>query len=85
MASGTLTANGTTTEVALVKPTIHVSGNFGGGTITFQFQDESLVWRNISTMVLTAPDDSTLDYARAINIRGSLSGATSPSLFWSIR
>jgi hypothetical protein len=83
-AGGTLIANGTTKEITLAQPSVHVSGNFGGGSIVFQFRDETGAWRNASP-ALTSADDFLLDVERAMRIRGVLTGATNPALAWSIK
>lgn len=84
MATGTLTTNTTTDEVRLVRPHVHLSGTFGGGTIKFQFEDDNGTWRDIAGASYTSATDIILDFRRAVTIRGSLSGATAPSLVWVI-
>ena len=82
---GTLSADGDTAVVqAIVRPHVHVSGTFGSGTITFYFKDSNGGWRAISGAAFTTANDVTLDFERPVAIKGTLSGATAPSLVWVI-
>lgn len=83
--TGTLTADGDTRKVAVTYPHIHLSGDFGGGTITFYMSDDLGNYHAISGAVFTSATDVTLDMARAVSIYGTLSGSSSPSLVWVIR
>ena len=84
MTTGTLTTNTTTSEVELTRPHIHLSGTFGGGTLALQFEDDNGTWRSIANGAFTTATDVILDFRRPVNIRGSLSGATTPSLVYVI-
>ena len=83
-ASGTLTANGDTGTVILTRPHVHVSGDFGSGTITFYFKDGNGGWRAIEGAAFTSADDVVLEFERPTSIKGTLGSSTSPALIWSI-
>lgn len=82
--TGTLSANGDTESVVLKRPHIHLSGTFGGGTVTCYFADDAGTWRAISDAVFTTADDVTLDFERETHVKCTLAGATTPSLVWVI-
>jgi len=80
---GTLTADGNTTATQpITRPHVHVSGDFGGGTITFYFQDNAGSYHAIDGAAFTSASDVTLDLNRPTVIRGTLTGSTSPGLIW---
>lgn len=80
---GTLSADGSTVETQpIVRPHVHVSGDFGGGTMTFYFKDYSGTFRAIAGAAFTSADDVTLEFQRAVVIKGTLSGSTTPALVW---
>lgn len=79
----TLSANGSSSEAAVVGPThVHVSGTWGGGTVVVQRKDADGTWHDIVTASYTADVDKLINFPiNAQNIlRCTLSGATSPSL-----
>ena len=82
--SGTLTADGDTGAVILTRPHIHVSGDFGGGTITFYFKDGNGGWRAIEGAAFASADDVVLEFERPTSVKGTLGSSTSPALIWSI-
>lgn len=83
-ATGTLAANGDTTAVAFRYPHVHLSGTFGGGTVTCYFSDDGGSWRAIAGATFTTADDVTFEFERETQVKCTLSGSTSPSLVWVI-
>lgn len=82
---GTLSANGATDVVILRRPHIRASGGFGGGTITFQYLSGDGTWVAIKGAAWSTADQMVVDFERPAAIRGSLTGATNPTLVWEIR
>ena len=89
----TLTADGNTAEYTVVGPTaqpasnwmyLHLSGNFGGGT--FQLQIEVMgTFEDFTNGAFTSAVDKKIELKPGTKVRGVLSGATSPSLVYSMR
>lgn len=82
---GTLTANGATEEVKTKGGyTMHISGNFGGGSFQMQFQASNGTWVDYKPdeYAFTSADDIRFLEVQNTVVRGVLSGATSPNLFW---
>lgn len=87
-ASGTLTGDG---EVGPIKARglvhVHLSGTFGGGTVTIQFSDGS-DWLTFATEAeLNAATDQTiaLPDSTEYNVKVVLTGSSGPSLRVTIR
>jgi hypothetical protein len=79
-------ASGTSPKVILERPHVHLSGNFGGGTVTVQAQlGPNNGWVALTGGVLTAADDFILDAQRPIAIRVVLTGATGASIVYALR
>lgn len=85
MATGTLSANGDTNEHTGEKIHVHLSGTFGSGTLTLYFKDENGNWKAIANGALTAAADKILNFPFPTIVKGTLSGATAPSLYYNIR
>lgn len=86
MSTGTLAANGDTATVVVNGPVhLHLSGTFGGGTVTMNFMDAGGNWRAISEGGFTAACDKEIAFPTGTgrSIKGTLAGATTPSLVWS--
>lgn len=90
----TLSADGDTNVVTIPNHTnpalagqvhIHLSGTFGGGTFTLKFEDEGGTYRAITDAAYTSATDQMFTFKPGTRIKGTLSGATSPSLVVSIR
>ena len=82
----TLSADGDTAEVNVKGPVhVHASGTFGGGTITFKFEGADGTYHDIANGAFTAAADKTFTFNRETKIKGTLAGATGPSLFYEIR
>ena len=81
----TLSADGDTAE-CLVKGTvrIHGSGPFGGGTLTFRFLGTDGAYHDIADAAFTAAFDKILELPKQTTIKGTLSGSTSPTLYYEI-
>ena len=89
MTTGTLVANGSTKWVQISKGDTHVSvnGTFGAGTVAVEkkVNGETLPAYDSGTAItLTAADDMALAIGEGVQLRLTLSGATSPSVIWSI-
>ena len=82
--NGTLVADGDTKVVQLIRPHVHLSGDFGGGTLTVYFKDANGAWRAIAGAAYTTATDITLDFERPVQIKGTLASSTAPALIWSI-
>ncbi len=83
--TGTLTDNGDTSAVNLTRPHIHLSEDFGGGTVTCYLDDGGGTYVAIDDAVFTSAADVTIELERAAPVKCTLSGATSPTLKWIIR
>ena len=81
---GTFTANGTSSIVTLYKPFVRVSGTFGSGTATVQYQDPQGNWVAVKSAAYTSADQLQTTWERARAVRIVLTGSTSPSLVWEI-
>ncbi len=84
----TLTTN-TNTIVAKVKGKTHVhcSGTFGGGTITWRYLGDDSAYHDLAEGALAVAGDKKFDLPDDIwtQIRGTLAGATAPSLYYDVR
>ena len=84
--SGTLTTN---TQGAAVEVSgtfhFHAQGTFGSGTIVVQYLASDGTWRPIPSTALSVDGDKLITLTQPAKVRVSLSGATTPSIFWEIR
>ncbi len=83
-----LTADGNTDAVRVRGRThVHISGDFGGGTLQLQYQDPSNSWRNIFDASWTTAADDVFDFTDRMDtpVRAVLTGATAPDLNVDIR
>ncbi len=78
----TLSADGNSSSVACAhKVHVHLSGTFGSGTATVQFQGEDGTWRAIAGASYTTAADEIIALGRSqYNIRVNLASSTAPSL-----
>lgn len=82
----TLSANGSGDWTPVKGPFyLHLSGNFGTGTAQLEFQDDEGVTRQITGGDFTAAVDKIVDMGHNVNVRVTLSGATTPALIWFIK
>lgn len=81
---GTLTVNGTSSIVAMNYPFVGVSGTWGSGTATVYYQNQAGTWVAYPSAAWTSNNGAQLAFHRAVNIKVVLTGATSPSLTWTI-
>jgi len=89
--SGTLTANGSssihvvaTNQEVLNGAFLHLDGTFGGGTVQVEFYGADDTWHDLAEGSFTSTASEQLIIANGIKIRLTLSGATSPSLYYQI-
>lgn len=88
MATGNLAADGSTAWVDVKgKTLVHFSGTFGGGTVQIEFKDEDGDTQSYAGEAYTSSTTKVLDIPERVSLkmRGTLSGATSPSIDWTIR
>lgn len=89
-AGGTLSDNGDTSEVTCSSGLFFVGleGTWGSGTVTIYFKDAQSNWEEVrvsGTAKTTTSDDTYLvDLAAPATIKGTLAGATTPSLDYTI-
>ncbi len=83
--TGTLSADGDTSAVNLPYPHLHLSGDFGGGTVVCKYDDDNGTPTPIIDGTFTAAVDVTFNFHRSTVVRCTLSDATAPALEWSIR
>lgn len=83
---GTFTANATSSVVTVEGyPFLRASGTFGGGTVTYQYQDDGGNWVNITSGAFTTATQLVVNFARPVRIRGVLTASTTPTIAWEIR
>lgn len=84
----TLSANGDT-DVYDVMGSVHIhcSGTFGSGTIAWYFKGSDQQWHPLAEGSSTSAIDKRFDFPEdiATRIKGTLSGATAPSLYYEAR
>ena len=89
MNNGTLTANGSTDAGRPIGAgsrdvSIAVSGTWGGGTITLQYNVNG-TWKPIPNEdTYTADFSVVISAGYEVEVRGALTGATSPDLDWTL-
>ena len=82
--SGTLSADGSTESVSVSGDTIiRVNGNFGGGTITVNYQPEGETAVSDFSTTYTADFDNVFELPAGTAYL-TLASSTSPSLAWGI-
>jgi hypothetical protein len=82
---GTLSADGDTNEHTVHGGDGawgHYSGSFGGGTLTVYFKGLDQNWHAISGSDKTSADDFQIEVPHGTIIKGTLTGATSPTVYW---
>ena len=89
--SGTLAADGegsehlvSSNESEIGGLFLHTNGTWGGGTLVVQFESDDGTRRAITDASFTADTSKQIMVPNGLNVRVSLSGATSPSLFYQI-
>lgn len=82
---GTLTTNGDTLKATISQPTVRATGTWSSGTMTWYYKDASGAWLAISDATMTADAMYFIDFKFPTTIKGTLSGAGSPSITWEIR
>lgn len=80
--TSTLTANGESGEVRCTGTLYQMQGEgaFGGGTLTPERKSYDGTWVTLGDTALTADGYVNIEVPQGAEIRGRLSGATSPSL-----
>ena len=87
MAGGTITADGTIFELSNQwnggnwDAELHLSGNFGGGTVTI-YKWGQTGWLALTGGVYTAADDDIVHASGQRRYTAILTGSTAPSLVW---
>jgi hypothetical protein len=89
MSVGILVADGSTKWQLISKGDTHVSlnGTFGGGTVALEKKVngvEYALYDSGAAITAAAADDMQLSIGEGVSIRLTLSGATNPSIIWSI-
>jgi hypothetical protein len=89
MATGTLSANGSTDWITIKGYNSHVSagGTFGSGTMSLEKQVDGVtlpVYDSGTAIALTAADDLLIGLHPKDKVRWTLSGATGASIQWQI-
>lgn len=87
-ASGTFTANGNLQGQNIFVPGpayIQIKGTWGGGTVVVQVKGADGTWRDITNTSTTADADLFLDFTSETYISLTLTGATTPSIYWEVR
>jgi len=89
MATGILTADGTTKSILISKGETHVSlnGTFGGGVVAIEKVvngQTAPAYDSTTAITVSAPEDMILSIGEGIKLKLTLSGATSPNIIWSI-
>lgn len=63
---------------------LHLSGNFGGGTFQLQMEIDGS-YEDFSNGAFTSAVDKKIELKPGTKVKGVLSGATGPSLVYSMR
>ena len=89
--SGTLTADGDSQTLAPSNSEdnvggafVHMSGGFGGGTATVYFKTIDNTWVALSSGAFTAATDKQIFVPNNTGIKITLSGSTTPTLYYQI-
>lgn len=81
----TLSANGDTKTFRINGPVyVHMSGTFGSGTITWKINDGDGNYKDMANGAFTAAADKRFNFAGPVVMKGTLAGATGPSLFYGV-
>lgn len=84
--SGTLSADGQTAQAkAAGEIHFHAQGTWGSGTAVIQYLASDGTWRPIANSALTDNGDKLITLTQPAKVRVSLTGSSSPSIFWEIR
>lgn len=63
---------------------LHTNGTWGGGTLIVEFESDDGTWRSLVDASFTADTSKQIIVPNGLNVRVSLSGATTPSLFYQL-
>ena len=75
-----LTANGTTATHRAAKALVRGTGTFGGGTVTLEYFDAGANEWIASRVTYTENFDDIVEFPTSVEMRLTLSGATTPNL-----